>query len=144
MSLLQLKIKKIHSDAVIPKYAHEGDAGFDLVSVENCLISPGNKIIVSTGLKMEIPKGFFGSIRDRSGLAAKKAIHVLAGVIDSHYRGEIKIVLINLGNENFEINKGDRIAQMIIQPCENCNIEEVQNIDETERGESGFGSTGIN
>ncbi len=140
----ELKIKKISPNSVIPKYSHKGDAGFDLASAENYLLSPGNKIIVNTGLQMEIPDGYWGNIRDRSGLAAKKAIHVLAGVVDSHYRGEIKVVLINLGKENFEIKKGDRIAQMIITPYEDYEIEEVSDLSETERGESGFGSTGKN
>lgn len=141
---MQLKIKKIHSEAKIPQYAHKGDAAFDLSSIENYLISPGNKILVNTGISMEIPESFFGSIRDRSGLAVKQGIHVLGGVIDSHYRGEIKIVLINLGKDNFEIKKGDRIAQMIIQSCETCEIKEVSDLSSTERGELGFGSTGIN
>jgi len=138
-----IKIKKINSYAIIPKYAHEGDAGFDLCSVEEYILSPGEKEIVKTGLQMEIPEGYFGSIRDRSGMAAKHAIHTLAGVVDSHYRGEVGVVLINLGKEKYEVKKGDRIAQMIIQPVETAKIEEVNELSETKRGEGGFGSTGV-
>jgi len=142
--MTRLKIKKINQNATIPKYAHEGDAGFDLSSVEDYSLNPGDKIIVKTGLQMEIPENYFGNIRNRSGLAAKYGIHVLAGVIDSHYRGEIGVVLINLGKALYNITKGDRIAQMIIQGCESCEIEEVNEISETKRGDGGFGSTGIN
>ena len=140
---MKLKIKKINSDAVIPKYAHEGDAGFDLSSVEEYFLSPSKKILVKTGLQMEIPSGFFGSIRDRSGLAYKNGIHVLAGVVDSGYRGEVGVILVNHGEEDFKISVGDRIAQMIIHPHETPEIEEAEDTSETSRGESGFGSTGI-
>lgn len=141
---MKLKIKKINSNAVIPKYAHEGDAGFDLSSVEEYLLSPGKKILIKTGLQMEIPSGFFGSIRDRSGLAYKNGIHVLAGVVDSGYRGEVGVILVNHGEEDFKINVGDRIAQMIIHPHETPEIEEAEDTSETSRGEGGFGSTGVN
>lgn len=142
--MLKLKVKKIHPDAVIPKYAHEGDAGFDLRSVENYVLKPMEKTIVKTGLQMEIPEKYFGSIRDRSGLAAKYSIHILAGVIDSHYRGEVGVVIINLGEKEFKINKNDRIAQMLIQPVATAEIQEVDELSETARGEGRFGSTGIN
>ncbi len=139
---IEIKFTKIKDHAIIPKYAHPGDAGFDLHAIENYLLNPKEKIIVKTGLRMEIPSGYYGSIRDRSGLAAKHGIHVLAGVVDSGYRGEVGVVLINLGEENFKINKLDRIAQMIIQPHAICDIEEAE-VSETVRGEGGFGSTGV-
>jgi|SRR3989338_4720644 len=142
--MISIKYKRIHPDAKIPSYAHEGDAGMDLYSVEDYVLKPGEKIIVKTGIATEMPEGYFGSIRDRSGLAARYAIHVLAGVIDCHYRGEIGVVIINLGKEEFSISKGDRIAQVLIQTVEHVNILEVNELSETSRGKDGFGSTGIN
>ena len=142
--MISIKYKRIHPDAKIPSYAHEGDAGMDLYSVEDYVLKPGEKIIVKTGIAIEMPEGYFGSIRDRSGLAARYAIHVLAGVIDCHYRGEIGVVIINLGKEEFSISKGDRIAQVLIQTVEHVNILEVNELSETSRGKDGFGSTGIN
>src|SRR3989344_4299130 len=134
--MISIKYKRIHPDAKIPSYAHEGDAGMDLYSVEDYVLKPG--------IATEMPEGYFGSIRDRSGLAARYAIHVLAGVIDCHYRGEIGVVIINLGKEEFSISKGDRIAQVLIQTVEHVNILEVNELSETSRGKDGFGSTGIN
>ena len=142
--MISIKYKRIHPDAKIPSYAHEGDAGMDLYSVEDYVLKPGEKIIVKTGIATEMPEGYFGSIRDRSGLAARYAIHVLAGVIDCHYRGEIGVVIINLGKEEFSISKGDRIAQILFQKVEQVNIIEVNELSETSRGKDGFGSTGIN
>ena len=142
--MISIKYKRIHPDAKIPSYAHEGDAGMDLYSVEDYVLKPGEKIIVKTGIATEMPEGYFGSIRDRSGLAARYAIHVLAGVIDCNYRGEIGVVIINLGKEEFSISKGDRIAQVLIQTVEHVNILEVNELSETSRGKDGFGSTGIN
>lgn len=139
---MKLKIKKIHEDAIIPQYAHFGDAGFDLYSIDNYVLKPMERTVVKTGIVMEIPKEYFGNIRDRSGLAAKYSIHTLAGVVDSGYRGEIGVVMINLGHENYEIKKGDRIAQMLIQKVEHCIIEEVSELEESIRNSSGFGSTG--
>ncbi len=139
---IEIKVKKIHPDAIIPKYAHPGDAGMDLHSAEEYLLKPFEKIIVKTGIQMEIPSGYFGSVRDRSGMAAKFGIHTLAGVIDSEYRGEIGVVLVNLGKDEFKINKGDRIAQIVIQEYANCKIIESETLDETPRGDGGFGSTG--
>ena len=134
---MKLKIKKTNSDATLPRYIHEGDAGFDLHSTEDHDVGPGEQVLIKTGLQMEIPKGYWGNIRDRSGLAAKKSIHILAGVVDSSYRGEVGIVLVNHGKKKFEIKKGDRIAQMIIQPFEFCEIEEIQTISKTQRGKGG-------
>ncbi len=139
---LEIKVKKIREDAKMPSYAHPGDAGMDLYSIESYIIPPHEKKIVQTGISMEIPEGYFGSIRDRSGLAAKYGIHALGGVIDSGYRGEIGVILINLGKERFEIKKGDKIAQLLIQKIESPKILEVTDLSETSRGVGGFGSTG--
>lgn len=140
--MIKVKIKKIKNNAIIPKYAHRGDAGVDLYSTEDCILKPGDRVLVSTGISMAIPKGYVGLIWDRSGLAAKNSIHVLAGVVDFGYRGEVCVVLKNLGNEALEVTKGMRIAQMLIQPVVSATIEEVKELDNTTRGEGGFGSTG--
>ena len=139
---MELKIKKLIPEAIIPAYSKEGDAGLDLYSINDYTLYPNKQEIIQTGLSIEIHCNYFGSIRDRSGLAAKYAIHTLAGVVDSGYRGEIKIVLINLGKENYEIKKGDRIAQMVIQLCASPKIVEVDKLSNSFRGEGGFGSTG--
>ncbi len=142
--MLKIKFAKGHEDAITPKYAHEGDAAFDFHSVEDVLLKIGEKKVVKTGIKMAIPENHVGLVWDRSGLAAKNGIHVMAGVIDSIYRGEIMIVLKNLGEEDFQIEKGMRIAQMLIQPVVTANLEEVESLDNTERAEGNFGSTGLN
>jgi len=142
--MTKIKFQKIHQDAIIPRFAKEGDAGLDLSSVEDYEINPGDHKLVKTGLKMDMPDNHVGLIWDRSGLAYKNAIHIMAGVIDSHYRGEVRIVVKNLGKEIFKVEKGMRIAQILIQPvANNFPIEEVQELDETERGENNFGSTGL-
>jgi len=114
-----------------------------LCSIEDYILKPMERAIIKTGLQMEIPEGYFGSIRDRSGLAARYSIHVLAGVIDSHYRGEVGVVLVNLDRGEFRINKKDRIAQMLIQPIERVILKEVEELSNTLRGQGGFGSTGV-
>lgn len=139
---MKLKIKKLHEDAIIPKHALEGDAGIDLSCLEDFEVEPGKKVVARTGLSFEIPSGYFGSMRDRSSLAAKHGLHIIAGVIDSGYRGEVRIVFINHGKEKIQITKGQRIAQLIIQPHATCDIEEVQKISGSQRGKGGFGSTG--
>jgi dUTP pyrophosphatase len=140
--MLKIKIQKIR-EVKIPNYAHQGDAGLDIHSAEeNYILKPGERKGFLTGIKMEIPSGYVGLIWDKSGLASKHGIKTMAGVIDSSYRGEIIIVLINLGNENYLVEKNTKIAQMLIQKIERVEIEEVENLDETKRGENGFGSTG--
>lgn len=133
--------------AVIPQYKTSGAAGADLCALlENPLtIASGKTAIVPTGLFFEIPEGYEIQIRPRSGLAAKNGVTVLntPGTIDSDYRGEIKIILINLGDEDFVINSGDRIAQMIVAPVTQADFSIVENLSETERGTGGFGSTGL-
>jgi len=141
MSFYILKVKRINLDATFVNYAKEGDCGFDLSSVEDIDLVPGEKALIGTGLAFEIPQGNFGSIRDRSGLAAKNAIHTMAGVVDSGYRGEVKVVLINLGKEVFKIRKGDKIAQMVVQPYSTCHFVESSSLLNA-RGEAGFGSSG--
>jgi dUTP pyrophosphatase len=138
---MQIPIQRI-SDVNLPKVMHEDDAGFDLPSAETRIIAPGEKVIIKTGLKMAIPKGYVGLIWDRSGLAAKHSLTTLAGVIDSGYRGEIGVVIINHSDKEFEVEKNMRIAQMLIQKIYQPSFTEVENLDETKRGLGGFGSTG--
>lgn len=115
----------------------------DLFSSIDVILKPGENKLIKTGIKMAIPSGYAGLIWDRSGLAAKNSIHVLAGVVDSGYRGEVCVVLKNLGNEDFAVSKNMRIAQMLIQPVASATIKESHSLDETARNEDGFGSTGI-
>lgn len=141
---MKIKIQKILDETIVPNYAKQGDAGMDLYSVVDEIIPPNEIKRISTGIKMEIPEGFVGLVWDKSGVAFNKGIKTMAGVIDSGYRGEIMIVLINHSKENFEIKKGQKIAQMLIQKIENPKIEIVDSLnDNTERGEGGFGHTGL-
>lgn len=139
---MQLKIKKLNSEAVIPKYATENDAGMDLYALESSEISPLERVQISTGIAMEIPEGFVGLVWDKSGLSHKFGLKVLGGVIDSGYRGEIKVGLINLGKEKYTFEKGHKIAQLLIQPIAKAELVEVSDLSDSARGEGGFGSTG--
>jgi len=140
-----MKIKLLSEKSKIPFRAHATDAGMDLFSIDDCVISPGERRPVSTGISLEIPEGYYGRIAPRSGLAAKNGIDVLAGVVDSSYRGDIKVILLNTdqsGLGDFEIKSGDKIAQLIIEKHYNFELEVVDNLQETIRGSGGFGSTG--
>ena len=144
--MTKILIKRLSKEISLPKYETTGSSGMDLAAniVDNINIDPGKTAIIPTGLALSVPKGFEVQIRPRSGLAAKKKITVLntPGTIDSDYRGEIKVILINLGLESFKIEKGLRIAQMVVCPVEQVQIEEVEDLSETDRGKGGFGSTG--
>ena len=140
---MTLKIKKMHPEATIPKYLRPGDAAMDLYSCESKVIQPQQREVVSTGIAMAIPKEHVGLIWDRSGMAANHGIKSMGGVIDSNYRGEIKVILHNLTNQPFTVEKGMRIAQMLIQKVEQKEILEVEDLDDTVRGEKAFGSTGM-
>lgn len=142
---MKLLVQKINEKAVIPFYAHEGDAGLDLFSIENISIKSMERKLVHTGIKIQLPKNTEAQVRPRSGLALKNGITVLntPGTIDEGYRGEICIILINLGSEEFNVTEGMKIAQMVIKPTVSPKIEEVRELSETERGEHGFGSTGV-
>lgn len=139
---MKLKIQKIDAEAVMPKYAIVGDAGLDLYSAEDVVIGVGSRRAVKTGIRMEIPEWHVGLIWDKSGLSVKHGITTMAGVIDANYRGEVAVVLYNAGDMPFEIKKGMKIAQMLIQRVESPEIEVVEALNETNRGENGFGSTG--
>jgi dUTP pyrophosphatase len=141
---MKLKIKKLNPEAIIPAYQTKEAAGFDLHSIENVVLKPGERKLIGTGLAFEIEYGYEVQIRPRSGLAFKHGITVLnsPGTIDSDYRGEIKVLLINHSDEEFEIKKGDRIAQAVVASVIQAEIVEVEELSSTERGEGGFGSTG--
>ncbi len=140
---IQLKVQRMDKSVELPSYARDHDAAFDLRAAEHSILKPSEHTMVKTGLKLAIPQGHVGLIWDRSGLAAKHAITTLGGVIDAGYRGEVCVVMINLGKEAFTIEKGMRIAQMLIQPVLHFPIVEVEELDATHRGEGGFGSTGL-
>ena len=126
----------------IPQYAHAGDAGADITSSEKIAIPPRERALVSTGVRLEIPEGCVGLIWPRSGLAVKKGIDCGAGVIDSHYRGEVKVLLFNHSDTEFQIEPGDRIAQILIQKVERVEFLPANQLNETARNDAGFGSTG--
>jgi dUTP pyrophosphatase len=144
--MTKIQIKKLSSSVSIPKYETPGSSGMDIAAhiKNNIIINPGEKALVTTGFSIAIPKGYEVQIRPRSGLAAKKNITVLntPGTIDADYRGEIKVILINLGKEKFIIENGERIAQMVVCPVIQAKLEEVKELSETYRGSGGFGSTG--
>lgn len=171
---LNVKIKRLNDEAVIPKYAREGDAGFDLVAVEDTIVEPGATVLVSTGLAFEIPPGYEMQIRPRSGVTVKTKLRVQLGTVDSGYRGEVKVIVDNTNRDddieedfllditdnlvsaldylgawnNFEsgsyiIRKGDRIAQAVIAPFETCHFVDSDKLEESFRGDKGFGSSGV-
>jgi dUTP pyrophosphatase len=138
---MELKVKKIHKDAKLPCYGHVGDAGLDLFSVMECVLKGGEARAISTGIQVAIPDGYVGLIWDKSGISLKN-VHRLAGVVDAGYRGEIKVVMTNLSTEAFPIEKGMKIAQMLIQPVIKVKVVDSEVLDDTSRGENGFGNTG--
>ena len=143
--MVELKIKKTSDLAKMPEYAHDGDAGMDLFSIEEMIISPGGTALIHTGIKIELPDNTEAQIRPRSGLALKNSITVLnsPGTIDGGYRGEIGVILINHGQQDFKIEKHMKVAQMVIKPVLKVRIVEVEDLSNTNRNEGGFGSTGV-
>lgn len=139
-----LKIKKLHEDAIIPSFAHKGDAGMDLYSIEDVKIPSTESRLIKTGISLELPKNTEAQVRPRSGLALKHSVTVLntPGTIDEGYRGEVGVILINHGKEDFIVTKNMKIAQMVVKPIYDINILEVNELNDTDRGEGGFGSTG--
>ena len=138
---LILKIKKLDREATLPDYAYYGDAGLDLYANADILIKPLERVIVPTGVALEIPDGYVGLIWDKSSLGIQKILKTLGGVVDSGYRGEVKIGLINLSKEDFQISRGQKIAQMIIQKKEGVEVQEVEILSESERDVKNFGSS---
>ncbi len=140
---MKIKYKKLNEDAITPSQATDGDAGNDLFSTEAVELQPMERKAVKTGISVAIPVGFYGRVAPRSGLAVKKGLDVLAGVIDSGYRGEIGVVLINLSSDVVELKKFSKIAQLIIEKCHSVEWEESENLSSSERENGGFGSTGV-
>ncbi len=141
---MKLKVRRLHEEAILPGYAHPGDAGLDLYSSVDLEIQPGEVGLVGTGISIELPPGTEAQIRPRSGLALKKRITVLntPGTIDEGYRGEVGVILINHNTEPVQISKGMKIAQMVIKPVISVEVEPVEELSQTQRGSGGFGSTG--
>jgi dUTP pyrophosphatase len=140
-----MRIKRLTDTAIAPTYATDGSAGLDLYADEDCILDSvydGGRKVISTGISVEIDADKVGLIWPRSGIAVKNGIDTGAGVIDSDYRGGVKVLLFNHGEYAYKIKRGDRIAQLLIVPCYRPNIVAVDNLDETERGEAGFGSSG--
>jgi dUTP pyrophosphatase len=156
---MKINYKKLNDQASAPYQANPSDAGFDLFSAEYATLEPGQRRLISTGISLEIPQGFYGRIAPRSGLAVKKGLDVMAGVVDSGFRGEIKILLINLNFEGYnlkpsvydsmfgssnkiDIKPGKRVAQLIIESCHPVEWTEMKTLENSQRGQGGFGSSG--
>jgi len=139
---MEVRVQKINADAKLPAYGHPGDAGLDLFSSVDCVLDEGDVKAVPTGIKIVVPPGYVGLIWDKSGISLR-GVHRLAGVVDAGYRGEVQVVMANLGCEPYEVKKGMKIAQMLIQPVQEVRVVEAEDLDATARGEGGFGSTGL-
>lgn len=140
-----VKIKKLHKKAHVPHYAHFGDSGADLFSTVEAVLQPMERQAIPTGLAAEVPEGFELQVRPKSGLALKSGLTVLntPGTVDFGYRGEIKVILINLSREPYKIEAGQKIAQLVVAPVAYARFDEVKRLSETTRGDGGFGSTGL-
>ena len=142
--LLEINVKKLSENAIIPTQGTKFAAGYDLYAAEDAVVVCGSRKLIKTNISMEITPGYYGRIAPRSGLAYKSGIDVLAGVIDSDYRGDIGVILYNTDkNFDFEIKKGDRIAQIIFEACYSATLNTVENLDNTLRQSGGYGSTGV-
>ena len=141
---MSLRVKKLSFDAHLPTRGSNDSVGYDLYSSEDTFVpSQVGRALVGTGITVVLPPGVYGRVAPRSGLAVNHCINVGAGVIDPDYTGEIKVVLFNHGVDNFEIKKGDRIAQLVLERCETPPVEEISIVENTDRGSDGFGSTGV-
>jgi dUTP pyrophosphatase len=144
--MIDIKIKLLDKSLPMPAYAHKTDAGIDLYSAIDCVLKPYDRKLIPSGIKLAIPEGYAGFVQPRSGLAIKNGISLVnsPGLIDSGYRGEVCIIMINLDKDmDFIIKKGDKICQLVIKKTEQANLIEVEELDASDRGEGGFGSTGI-
>ncbi|MFC1685593.1 dUTP diphosphatase [Nanoarchaeota archaeon] len=145
MNELTVRIQKIHEHAIMPKYVHEGDSGMDLFSVAEHVLKPGERVLIGTGLKVAVPLGYEGQVRPKSGLALKHGVTVVntPGTLDAGYRGELGVIAINHGTDNYTVEKNQKVAQLVINKIEIVGLEEVQDLEDTARGAGGFGSTGL-
>lgn len=138
---IKLKIKKMNPEAVLPSYAHPGDVGLDVYSMEEKILNPGEHHIFNVGFAMEFPIGYAAIVKDK-GSISKAGLHSMGGVFDAGYRGEYNIHLVNLSDQSYTVEKGDKIAQLIIYPVEIAGIEEVSDLSDSSRGDGRYGSTG--
>ena len=139
---MKLKIKRLNSEAILPTYAHPGDVGLDLYSLEDYDLKPMERKVFFVGFALEFENGYAAIVKDKSSLPNKAGIHTMGGVFDAGYRGEYNVQLINLGQEIYHISKGNKIAQLVIYPVEIAELEEVKELADSSRGEGRFGSTG--
>jgi len=144
MGNIKIQVKRLKDNTTLPAYMTEGSSGLDLYSAEEKVIPPGKWEVISTGIAVEIPYGYEGEIRSRSGIAKDHGVFVLnsPGTVDSDYRGEVRVILMNLGDKSFKINTGDRIAQLVISPVVQVEVMEVDELSDTGRNAGGFGHTG--
>jgi dUTP pyrophosphatase len=142
---VELQVKRLVADVPLPTYAHDGDAGLDLAAAEDVELPAGGRAAVPTGLAVAVPRGWVGLVHPRSGLARRHGVTVAnaPGTIDAGYRGEVQVLLVNLGRDPVTLRKGDRVAQLVLQRVGRAEIVEVEALDGTTRGEGGFGSTGL-
>lgn len=146
MDQVPVPVKRLDPSLEMPEYAYAGDAGLDLRAAEDAVLAPFERKMVPCGIAVAIPQGHAGFVLPRSGLAAKHGISIVnaPGLIDSNYRGELKVILVNLDPENeFSVSRGDRIAQLVIMAVPVVALQEVESLDETDRGSGGFGSSGV-
>ena len=141
---VELEVCRLDPDVALPEYAHEGDAGLDLRAAEDVTLAPGERAAVGTGLAVAVPPGWVGLVHPRSGMALHAGVTVVnaPGTVDSGYRGEVKVLLVNLGDAPHAIARGDRVAQLVLQRVGHARVREVASLDATTRGSGGFGSTG--
>ena len=139
----ELRVCRLSEAASLPVRSTPGAVGYDISSSEATVVAARGSKLIATGLSMAIPSGFYGRVAPRSGLAVKKSIHVGAGVVDPDYRGEVRVLLFNLGDADFAIEVGDRIAQLVLEQCATPPVVEVDSLDDTLRSHGGFGSTGV-
>ena len=143
--MIRVTVQKLRPHAVVPAYAHPGDAGVDLFAAEDHVLKPGKRVLAPTGIAVAIPDGYEGQVRPKSGLALKHGLSVVntPGTVDAGYRGEVGVILVNLGQEVVEIRRGQKIAQMVFGKVERASLDVVEKLDKTSRGAGGFGSTGV-
>jgi len=139
----ELLVKTINKDAVLPTYSYNSDVGLDLIATEDVCFLPMEQKSVKTGIIIKIPEGHVGLVRDRAGIVTKMNVHSVAGTFDPDYRGEVTVVLVNFSDEEVEIEKGMKIAQLIIIPVSKVKVSRVMTLEDTKRGAKGFGSTGL-
>jgi len=139
---MQIKIKRLHPEAKLPQYAHPGDVGMDLFSLDDYTLKPGERKVFSIGFALEFETGYAAIVKDKGSLSKNAGIHTMGGVFDAGFRGEYQIQLINLGQEKYNIEKGDKIAQLIIYPVVIAELVETEKLSESSRGAGAFGSTG--